>query len=157
DVQQSAPASPPADDFDSLLREFDERTAQQPETVPDNSAHTSQAPDIDALLAEFGGPSAEQQRIDELTQQVDGFRTAEHRRAELQAFNQYADDLQKQLPSFLPEGYARLKLESLAYDPLICAAFDMRNVDARAAKAELQKVQVTLAQLQLNPAADPKQ
>jgi hypothetical protein len=65
--------------------------------------------------------------------------------------------LQKQLPSFVPPDYAEMKLRSLAHDPELCLAFDLRNVDKRAAHLELAKVGVALTQLQQNPQADAAQ
>src|SRR5262249_41071940 len=67
-----------------------------------------------------------------------------------------ASDLQKLLPSWAPPDYARLKLESLAHDPHIALAWDLRNVDKSAANLELAKVTQAFLELQRNPAADPK-
>jgi len=149
------PASPPADDLDRLLQEFDAQTAQtEPATtLPDGNA----SPDpLDALLAEYNKPSEDQLRVQELTQQVDGLQLQAHRQQELEAFNKFADDLQTQMPSWAPPDYARLRLESLAHDPELALAWDLRGVDKSAANLELAKVQQALIQLQQNPASDPK-
>jgi hypothetical protein len=150
----------PADDLDQLLAEFDAKTAQ-PEPTADGSTgrnivdqSTNNA--LDELLAGLDN-SADEKRISELTSQVDALQTEAHRARELEAFNDYASDLQKQLPSFVPTDYAEMKLRALAHDPELCLAFDLRNVDKRAAHLELAKVGVALNQLQQNPQADPAQ
>jgi hypothetical protein len=78
-----------------------------------------------------------------------------HRQEELKAFDDYAADLQKEMPSHVPADYVRAKLEALAHNPEIAMAWDLRNVDRNAAKVELQKVQAALFHLQRNPTADP--
>jgi hypothetical protein len=162
---EDSPSVPTPDtDLDALLREYDEKTASQaPESTESASgADVSAESDIrsqsvDEQIADLLRSPEDTQRIDELTQQVDGFRTAEHRRAELEAFDKFADDLQTQMPNWVPADYTRAKLQALAHDPQIALAWDLRNVDKSAAHLELAKVQVALNQLQQNPtAADPK-
>src|SRR5207248_10350085 len=48
------------------------------------------------------------------------------------------------------------KLESLAHNPEICLAWDLRGTDRASASAELARVQLALAQLQRDPNADPQ-
>jgi hypothetical protein len=152
----SSPPAPADDGIQALLDEYDRANALQSDQTP-TTEEGGQARDnaLDELIAGFDN-SADKQRIDELTQQVDGYRTAEHRRSELEAFNEFSADLQTQLPPHAPPDYAKLKLESLAHDPVICAAWDLRNVDRKAASAELAKVTQAFLQLQANPAADQK-
>src|SRR6516225_4175334 len=80
------PASPPADDLDQLLQEFQDKTA--PEST-DNS--TDAVDPLDELLAEYNQPSADQQRITELTGQVDALQLQAHRTQELEAFKLFSD------------------------------------------------------------------
>jgi hypothetical protein len=159
-------SSPPVDDLDSLLQEFDAKTAvadPPPESDANNVGQDGQAPnEIEQLLQEFQQPTQnlsahDWEAYNKLTGEVSSLRAAEHRRAELEAFTKYADELQTQMPSWAPPDCARLRLESLAHDPTIAAAWDLRGADPKAANLELQKVQVALFQLQQNPAADPKQ
>src|SRR5689334_23358750 len=65
-------STPPAEQsIDDLLAEYDRATAQ-PEPEPATIDNVGQdGHEIDALLAEFGAPSAERQRITELSGQVD--------------------------------------------------------------------------------------
>jgi hypothetical protein len=154
--------NPPADDLDQLLQEFQDKTAQPEPTEPVNTdvniadvQSTNNA--LDELLAGFDSSNADQNRISELQGRVDALQTEAHRTRELEAFSEFADDLQKQLPSFVPPDYAEAKLRSLAHDQELCLAWDLRNTDRSAANLELAKVQNALLQLQQNPAADPAQ
>jgi hypothetical protein len=144
------PEATPDSDLDSLLAEFDAKTqSDQPPTT-----ETEQPRDnaIDELLA---GYSADEKRISDLQGQVDTLQMEAHRAKELDAFSEYASDIQAQLPSWLPPDWAETKLRSLAHDKELCLAFDLRAVDRKAANFELQKVQAALWQLQQNPQADP--
>jgi hypothetical protein len=151
------PEATPDSDLDSLLAEFDAKTAQQPgvpEQAPGNPGEQSTDTTLDELLAGLDN-SADEKRISDLQGQVDALQTEAHRARELEAFSEFADDLQKQLPQWCPPDYAEMKLRSLAHNPELCLAFDLRNVDRKAANLELQKVQAALWQLQQNPQADP--
>src|SRR6516165_10104834 len=85
------PASPPADndlDLEALLREFDEKTqTPAPESdITDGNVANGLDQSVDEQLTDLLRSPEDKQHIDELTQQIEGFRTAEHRRAELEAF-----------------------------------------------------------------------
>jgi hypothetical protein len=144
---------PPDSDLDSLLAEFDAKTAQpEPETALDPGGIQPQNDAPDQSWESLLGPDP---KVAELQSQVDALQTEAHRAKELEAFSEFADDLQKQLPSWLPLDYAESKLRALAHSPELCLAFDLRNIDRKAANLELQKVQAALWQLQQNPQADP--
>jgi hypothetical protein len=157
----SEPTATPApdNDLDSLLAEFDAKTAQQTEPVTgadvDISGNTHPGQSVDPL-AELLRDPADQQRITELTGQVESLRAEEFRRGELQAFNDMAADLQQHMPSWAPPDYAEMRLKALAHDPELCLAWDLRNADKSAAKEELLKVQWELAKLHYDKAPDPK-
>jgi hypothetical protein len=160
DTSQLTPA--PQDDLDRLLAEYDAGVPKQseanPEPATDGLTKPTDAPvhqSLDQLLALSTDP-----RISQLEGELAGVRSeaeqlrAEaHRQQEWAAFQEYASDLQKRMPEWVPDGYAELKLKALAHDPTIAAAFDYRNVDRAAANLELQKVQAALAHLQSNPTA----
>jgi hypothetical protein len=95
------PASPPADDLDSLLAEYDAKTA--PQLEPDRNVRDEQtgqaADELDRLLAEINGPSEDQKRITELTERNTAYEQE-------RAFNQlresvikFADELQETCPN----------------------------------------------------------
>ena len=149
--------------IDDLLEEF-ERTTQPKPAEAEPVAHTN-APgagndDLDAILRDFSAPSADQQRADALQGEIDSLRAAEYRRAELEAFDKYASDLQAQVAqvaAHVPPDYVRAKLEALAHDPEVRLAWDTRHIDPQAANRDLAEVQFSLKQLQADPNADPKQ
>jgi len=151
--------APASDDLDQLLADFDNATKRQAESEPasDNTGQED-APvqvsdsDLDKFIAELSGPSADQQRIGQLTGELDGLKAQIRAAEELKAFNEFAGDLQKQLPSWLPEDYARVKLESLAHDPVARLAWETRSIDPKAAAVDLAHVQFALKQT-----TDPKQ
>jgi hypothetical protein len=151
-VTAPEPAAAPAAEqsIDDLIGEY-ERANATPETTE------QQAPDneLDQFIASLDG-SADRQKIEELTGQVDALQTEAHRVRELEAFKSFADDVQGQMPSWAPPDYAEMKLCSLAHDPVISAAWDLRNVDRKAASVELAKVTQAFLQLQQDPAADQK-
>jgi hypothetical protein len=152
--------APEISEIDALLREYDER--QKPSELPvpgtpigaDDSNNNNQpeqtgqrqADDqsVEQFLQSLSGPDP---RIQELEGQVSNLQVAEYRRQELAAFDSFAADLQKQMPSHVPPDYTRAKLEALAHNPEVALAWDLRNVDRRAAHLELAKVQVTLGRL----------
>jgi hypothetical protein len=146
-----APA--PADDLDSLLSEWDAKVTPQPEPATGAENQQTDQPVDPQSWEDLLGPDP---KVAELQGRVDALQTEAHRARELEAFKSFADDLQTQLPSFLPADYAEMKLRSMAHDPVICAAFDLRNVDKSAANLELAKVTRAFLQLQQDPAADPK-
>jgi hypothetical protein len=132
------------------------RRIAQPATDGNVSDGNVSADELDRYIAELSGPSPDQQRISELTGQVDSLRAEEFRRGELQAFNDMAADLQQQLPSFVPPDYAEMRLKALAHDQTIALAWDLRNTDKAAAQFELARVTREFLQLKQDPAADPK-
>src|SRR6516162_2703929 len=143
--------------LDDLLAEFD-RQVPKPEPAADTAQPNADATappqdDIESFLQGLG-TSEDKQRADSLQGEVDSLRAAEHRRQELEAFESYCGDLQKQMPSHVPADYVRAKLEALAHNPEIALAWDLRGVDRSAAKIELQRVQFELSQLQRDPTAD---
>jgi hypothetical protein len=155
------PEPAPADELDSLLKQWDDsvgkaEATQSDQTTPETTEQQTHDNALDELIAGLDN-SADEKRISDLQGQVDALQTEAHRAKELEAFKSFADDLQGQLPSFVPPDYAEMKLRSLAHDPELCLAFDLRNTDRKAASLELAKVQNSLLQLQQNPAADPAQ
>jgi hypothetical protein len=149
DVTAPEPASTPApaDDLDSLLREFDERTAQQPEPEPatiDNAGQEGH--EIDALLAEFSAASADQRRVSELEGELNSARVAELQRQSRQDFEGFAKKLQAELGPNVPDDYARTTLLAMsAENPALAEAWRFRHVTAdqrRAAELEFQQLEV---------------
>jgi len=144
---------------DALISEFDQKTATpEPDNATEQGVGENGAvsnDELDNFIASLSAPSADQQRIGQLTGELDGLKAQIRAAEELKAFNEFSDDLQKQLPSWLPEDYARVKLESLAHDPVARLAWDTRNIDPKAAALDLAHVQFALKQLQGNPNADP--
>jgi hypothetical protein len=116
--------------------------------------HPPREQTLDQQIAAILGPDP---KVAELQGQVDALRAEQHRAQEMQAFNSFADDLQKRMPPHVPDDYAVTKLKALAHDPTIALAFDYRNVNKAAANVELAKVQVALSQLQRTPGSDPNQ
>jgi len=152
--QLPADVAPPpsADDgLTELLREFEEKVAQQPEPAADPVEEEAQ-PDLDQQIQDLIGPDP---KIAELNGQLSDLRTQLHQQQELKALDEFAEDLTKQLAEWLPDGYARLKLESYAHDPVVRLAWDTRNIDPKAAAVDLAHVQHALAQLQVSGNADP--
>jgi hypothetical protein len=158
-AQLPADAPAPSDDLDSLLAEFDQRTAQLPaEPAVDDlnwdvsAEHVPPASDVDKFFADLDTGA----KISGLEGQLNELRTAEYRRQELAAFNEFVDDLDRQVSQVaphLPEGWSKLKVESLAHwDPDARLAFETRNIDPKAANLDLQHVRFALKQ-----ATDPKQ
>jgi hypothetical protein len=148
------PASPPADDLDSLLQQWDDTVGKAEQGSDGNSpdGNVSTDPSVDQQIADLLRSPEDTQRISELTSQVDSLRAEEHRRGELQAFNDMAKDLDQQLPSWLvATGYAEARLKALAHDQTVALAFDLRNVDRAAAKQEMLKVQWELSQPNIDP------
>src|SRR6516165_4822865 len=78
------------DELAQLLEEFDRANAPKAELEQsgDNVSQDGQVQDseLDRLIADLSQPSPDQQRITELTGQVDSLRAEEYRRGELQAF-----------------------------------------------------------------------
>src|SRR5690348_15699380 len=89
---------------DDLIREFEEATARPPEPATDNVDGVTQAQDseLDALLRELDGGSADRQKIEQLTSQVDSFRAAEFQRAEREAAEHWASELQAHVSRMNP-------------------------------------------------------
>jgi hypothetical protein len=151
------PSSTAADsDLDALLQEFQDKTAPKPELEPANepdrgipAENVSTGESLDQQIADLLGPDP---KVAELTGQLNDLQAQIHRQEELKAFNEFADTLQKQMPSWLPEDYARVKLESLAHDPVARLAWETRSIDPKAAALDLAHVQFALKQT-----TDPKQ
>jgi hypothetical protein len=98
EAASAEPAStvPPLDDgVDALIREFEEKTAQQPELEPATDSGQS-SDELTALLHELDG-SADRAKIQELSGQVDSYRAAEFQRQEREAAEVWAADLQAPL------------------------------------------------------------
>jgi hypothetical protein len=148
------------DELAQLLEEFDRANAPKAELEQsgDNVSQDGQVQDseLDRLIADLSQPSPDQQRITELTGQVDSLRAEEYRRGELQAFNDMAADLQQHMPSWLPPDYAEMRLKALAHDNTVALAWELRNTDKAAASSELAKVTRAFLELKQNPTADPK-
>jgi hypothetical protein len=156
-ASQDTKSPPESDDISQLLAEFDAKTAQPAEPATDgNVSDNVSADELDRLIADLSQPSPDQQRITELTGQVDSLRAEEFRRGELAAFNEMAEGLQQAMPSWAPPDYAEMRLKALAHDQIIALAWELRNVDKVAAQFELTKVTREFLQLKQDPAADPK-
>jgi len=141
-------APEPSDDLDRLLQEYQAATDKPVEAVSDQEAPA----DLDQQLQDLLGPDP---KVAELQGQLNDLRTRVRAAEELKAFNEFAGDLQKQLPSWVPEDYARVKLESLAHDPVARLAWETRHIDPKAASLDLAHVQHALMRLQADPNADP--
>jgi hypothetical protein len=100
-----APAAPePSDDVEQLLAEFDRA----------NNQGGQQTPVQEDPIADLLRDPADQQRIGELTGELDGLRGEVHRKAELEAFDKFSSELQAKLPEHLPPDYSRNALLAAA-------------------------------------------
>jgi hypothetical protein len=93
DVPVDTPASPPADDLQALLDEFDARTAQPavPEAAPGNPEAAPDQPLDRQTWDELLGPDP---KVAELQGQVDAFKAAEFQAQEREAATKWAAELQ---------------------------------------------------------------
>jgi hypothetical protein len=147
-------------DIDRLLAEFDRATAQP--ATDNNAAPDATTPpqdDIDSFLQSLDTSSADRQRIDALTGQIDGLKAAEFQRAERADFDKFSSKLQAELGPNVPDDYARTLLLSMsAENPALESAWRYRNLTAeqrRAADAEFRQLEALYAQAQREP-DDPR-
>jgi hypothetical protein len=121
-VEQSAATRAPADDgIQALLDEFDRANPQQPDpngqdVTDDGSAGTN---NIDQLLAEFA-PSADQQRLTELTERNATYEQERALNQLRESVVKFADELQEVCPNINVQD--RLELMA-ARDPKLLPAF----------------------------------
>jgi hypothetical protein len=168
--EDTAPAAAPSQlpaqsdvwsETDALLSEYDSVVGKQAEPEPEElpaSENGVANDELDKLLADLSAPSADQQRADGLQSELNDLRNQMRAAEDLKAFNEFSDDLTKQVAAIAPhvqDDWVRLKLESYAHDPVARLAWETRNIDPRAAALDLAHVQHALAQLQANPNADP--
>jgi hypothetical protein len=91
------------DDVQQLLDEFDQKTATSEPAAADeniadgNNTSTGAGDDLDKWLSELGGgPSPEQQQIQQLTAEINSLREAEFNRHVQGQFDKFSSDLQRE-------------------------------------------------------------
>jgi hypothetical protein len=142
-----APAAPePSDDVEQLLAEFDRA----------NNQGGQQTPVQEDPIADLLRDPADQQRIGELTGELDGLRGEVHRKAELEAFDKFSSELQAKLPEHLPPDYSRnALLAAAAQDPNLQAAWGYRGITpAQRAQADAEFRQLEQLHAQVLRAPD---
>ena len=153
---QLTPANEP-DEFSRLLQEYESQAstpAPEPAATDEPVADGANDPnatsnELDQLLANYDPRLAQLEgELAGVRSEADQLRAEAHRQQEWAEFQSYAKSLQDDLPSWVPEDYATLKLAALAHDQTVAQAFDYRNVDKAAAKAELMKAQLVLSAFQ---------
>jgi hypothetical protein len=121
------------DEVQALLDDFDAKTAAAdlpPEPTADNANGPDASSDeLDKLLADLTGPSPDQQRIGELTGEIDRLRQVELERQSVRDFEGFSRALQDQLGPNLPADYAKTSLLAMATeDPNLQAAWKYRSL-----------------------------
>jgi hypothetical protein len=140
--------------LDDLLNQFDLATKQpesEPQQLPGSENGAVSNEELDRLLAEVGGPSADAQRANQLQGELDGLKAEINRQQELAAFEKFADSLQGRLPSHIPPGFAKDALMSMAHDDTKQMAWLYRNVDRQQVDAELRRVEAAFDAIRRNP------
>ena len=166
--QLPADVAPPApadswDSVQSLLDEFDRQTA-----TPEHDSATEQGDgengaatgdELDKILADLGGPTADQKRIGELEGEIGSLRAAELDRKSRADFEGFAAKLQKTLGSNVDDSYARTNLLAAVTErPELGIVWQHRHVtDAqlRMAEQEFQQLEVLHMRVQQAP-DDPR-
>jgi hypothetical protein len=147
------------------LAEFDRATQREPQPAADTAqpnGDTAAQPtdDVDAFLASLDTSSADRQRIDQLTGEIDGLKAAELDRQSRADFEGFAKQLQSQCGPNCPDDYARTTLLSMAMErPELQAAWHHRhltNEQRRAAELEFKSLEVLYDQVRRSPDDDPR-
>jgi hypothetical protein len=153
--------------IEDLIDEFDRVTAQpEPEpapTIDNGQAQDGQDP-IEELLREFADPGAkDRQRIDELTGEIGSLRAAEFQRAEREAAEAWAADLQSHVSRMnpnIPDDFVRDRLLVMAAEnPALEQAWRFRNVsdaELATAKRDFQAAAQLYQQALKAPDTDPR-
>jgi hypothetical protein len=157
-VEQSTAAPAPADtwsELDQALADYDARVSQ-PEPAPDNSAHTSRAQDpLDQLLAEFNVPSADQQRITELTERNTAYEQERAFSQLRESVVKFADELQEVCPNI----NVRERLELMeGRDPNLIPAFQcsgLSDAERAVARADYQAAEKLYQRWLAEPDSNP--
>jgi hypothetical protein len=143
DVAAAAASPAPVDDVEQLLAEFDRAQTSAGTPVQDDA------------FADLLRDPADQQRIGELSGELESLRSAEFQRAEREAFDEYSAQLQSKLPEHLPPDYARNSLLSAAaQDPNLSAAWQYRGIteeQRRQADREFRDLERLHGQIQRAP------
>jgi hypothetical protein len=159
------PAAMPASDDDgvqALIDEF-EQANQQPEAAADISGHQETPNALDGLLADLDRSTAHEQKISELTGQVDSFRAAEFARQEAEAAQKWAGELQQVCAQWnpnIPDDFVKDRLViAAAENPQLEHFWRYRGLtDAQLAiaKRDLQAAERLYDQALKAPDTDPR-
>jgi hypothetical protein len=179
-VEQAPVKSPPPaggdDDLPALLDQFDRETAKpaaEPEPAPEQPVEPDQ---LDQWIADYDRQQAEAER-QRLREAADPMLRVENEQAraavenarqayeyeawrigEQKAFIEECGRIQEKLPDWVPDGFVQDTLRVMALDdPSLEVAFQARNVNPVAAHVEYDKAIARLAQLKLNPIANPQE
>jgi hypothetical protein len=163
---QSQDVAAPSEDWQSVLKDFDQQTAPPPEAAPDNTVQNGQAQgdQIDQLLAELSGPTPEQQKIGELEGQLNSLQQQAFQKAELAAFDDACSKLQHELVDLglnIDERFVKTNLQAMSVEnPALEPAFRYRNLtpdQLRAADLEFKQRERQYNQWALAPDSPQKQ